>query len=775
MKIIGRQEYKKGLTIGELLVASSIAIIVVGGAFALWFMTQDTWTNERTKSDILQKLQVAIERIKREIKISDGGKIFFHVTDGTYDAISFPIALDDGRSNTGYNAAEEGDGFIETDSSTTDPITGVAKIYWDETAIYYTYYNAGTKKYELRRTSFYPRDNSLTAAQRQDQINKVVSLGTGNDLSVPNYLNCQNKPDGYRSIITTSAISFEVAPKLREFDAFSSTTERTEKLIDFGSAILNGGYHTIKFKVIGKNINSTGYSFGIDSLKFTPPGSEREAENYVNLTHPDGTSGISSSSGDATTIVNMHESPLGLWDADYYMDYAADQIDNDYLTLRFHYDRWYETTFLDGISNNVIVEFGNTDGRGGTSGSEEWLVRLEGNGKTWDSATQTKTSAPATLAWGLGGGDTTYRTLVMSNYTVSNGMKLSIKLRAGNSDPLIVQSAHIIQRDDSGLGSADDGSSNMPNIPITFNNCHLDPRNQGQAALPATTTGNDVTIPAGCYVWSNWIQLYDNIGANFNFEKTQDYFISFYTPLAAAPASMSYWQDITSSPKTHSYTRVGKWDDVRIWGGGGTADVSIYGIEEVDVTYVNTGTFISQIFDTGVEDPSYGTMKWSSVINSPDSTLQIRVRSSDSKPALEGDGDWSAIPGQVFTSSPVLLSGIGTGRYVQFKADFTALASGVDASHISNDTDDTYGGDEDYDISCVLKDVSIYWPGNTTMVDVGGHFTKKINYGIFTVEIDGQKLTKGFVIDLSITEDLTTGASISRSITAEVEPRNTNK
>jgi len=775
----------KGFTISELLVASSIAIFVIGGAFALWFMTQNIWKNERIKSNILQELQVSIERIKREIKISDGGKMFFHTgLSGSYDAISLPLALDDGRSDTGYSSAQNGDGFIETDSSTTDPITGVAKIWWDKTIIYHVYNTGG--KYELRRTEFYPRNNTLTQTVRQDQIDKVVSLGTGNDLTVPEYSNWQST----RTIFTAKSISLEAVPKLREFDGYSSVTGKTENLIDFGSTILNGGYHTIKFKVVGQNISSGGFAFGIDSLKFTPPGSTREAENYINLTHPDSSQGIAGSSGDAITKVNMHNSPLGLWSADYYLDYAADAI-TDYLTLRFYYDKWYETTFVDGVSDNVAVEFSNTNGRGGVSGDEEWLVRLEGKGKVWDAATQTQNSTSVSEATS----NVTYRNLLMAKYALSNGRMLSVKFRAGDDNPLIINSAYIIQKDDSGSGTEDDGSSDMPSIPITFNNCGLDPRNTGQTTLPTpidSYPGNGyegVQIPAGEYVWSNWIQLSDNAGIPFNFDKSKDYFISFYIPVAPA-SSISYWQDLASSPKTHSYKRIdergvtgqAKWDDVATWGGTGIVQTSIYGVEELDVTYVNAGSFSSKVFDTGVNDPAYGTMKWRAAVNNPDAALQIKLRSSDSGETLAADSDWSSVPGQTFTISSdtgsVSLSGsssIGTGRYVQFRADFTAIPSDGDASHITNDTDDTYPGDEDYDLSCVLKDISIYWPGNTAMVDVGGHFTKKSNYGIFSVEIDGQKLTKGFVIKLSIAEDLLTGTTVDRSIMAEVEPRNTGK
>lgn len=776
----------KGVTIGELLVAVTISILVVGGVFALWFMAQDTWLNERTKSKILQELQVSIERIKREIQISDGSKIFFHIaTDGNYNAISLPLALDDGRSDAGYSASENGDGFIERDSTTTNPITGVSKVYWDKTVIYHIYDNGS--EYELRRTDFYPRDNSLSTVQRQNQIDNVVSLGTGNDASVPNYSNWQNT----RTIFKGKSVSFEVVPKLRQFDGYSPTTERTENLVDFGSIILDGDYHTIKFKIIGQNANSTGHAFGLDTLKFTPPGSTREGENYTSLTHPDGSSGISSSSGDTISNINVHNSPDGLWSADYYMNYAANAV-NDYLVLRFHYDRLCTTTFLDGISENLNIEFSNTDGQGGASGSPEWLAQLEGNGTTWDSATQTKVTVPATLIFSDGGTENiTYRNLILGNYTQINGMMLSIKFCAGTNYSLDIASAYIIQRGEDETDSPDDGSSNMPSIPITFDGCDIDSRNTGQAPTPIDTNPGSpgyegIQIPAGKYAWSNWIQLYDASSVNFNFDKTKDYFVSIYIPdidplAGGTPKSISYWQDTSSNPETHSYIKNGQYDGVIKWNGTGTASQSIYGIEQIDVTYMDKGMFNSLVFDTGVVDPVYSTMKWTSIINNPDATLQIKVRSSDDKASLESDGEWTSVPGQILTISSDTGSAalaIGTGRYVQFRAEFTALESYENSSHITHDAEagDDYDHDEDYDITCVLKDVSIYWPGNTTMVDVGGHFTKRPDYGIITIEIDGQKLTKGFEIKLSIEEDLVReNETVTRSITAEMEPRNTNK
>lgn len=785
-----------GFTIGELLVAASIAIIVVGGAFSLWFMTQEVWKNERTKSKMLQDIQITIERIKREVQLSDGTKIAFHTAqNGTYDAISFPLALDDGWSDTGYDPAEKGDGFLETDSATYDNATKTAKIFWDKTVIYFIYHNTEENMDELRRVVFYPRNNSLTMEERQFQIDQVVALGTGNDSSVPNYANCQNKPNGFRTVFTgkQDSISLEMSPQLREFDGYSAVTERTENLIDFGSAIISPGYHTIKFKVLRKNSSSTGYGFGIDLLKFTPAGGIQEGEGFINLTYPNGSSGIEGSSGNTLNTVDTHDLAEGVWSNDYYLHYGASAV-NNYLTIRFYYDGCNETIFRDGVADNVIVEFSNNNGMGGVSGDEEYLICLEGNKITWEAAKQTQALSTVSHTLAAGADNVTYRNWIRSSSILANGRRISLKFCAGANNNLTIQEAYMIQRDESedGTGNPYDGSKDMPSIPVTFGNCDKDRRNDPLINLAQTSwpqpVNNDkgVTIGAGGYAWSNWIELHgdDTQPDPFDLDKAKDYLVSFYVKTSSNQDILS-WQASTAT--THSFT-ISTTDDksyaaTRTWSGEDIVEEPrIYGVERFAVSYVAEGKFASQVFDTHVDNPAYTTMQWTSIKNSPDADLKLKVRTGSTKEELEADGSWSSIPGNVFSGSPASLVSLDKKRFVQFRADFCAFKSDA-SSHITDDYDDEtvdpnhspYMNDEDYDISSVLKDVSIYWPGNMTLVDASGYFTKRPDYGIFTVEIDGQKLIKGFEITLNLEEELTTGKTIERSVKAEVEPRNTGK
>lgn len=806
---MGHNIKKRAFTLVELLVAGSIAIIVVGGAVALWLMTQEIWIKERAKSASLQDVQITIERIKREMQMSDSNKIFFHTasdgtSDVTYDAISFPLAIDDDH-----------DGFLETDAAT--------KIYWDQTVIYHVWHDDTLDLDELRRTVFLQRNNALSAADRQLQVDQVVLLGTGDDASIPEYTVGKQST---RSIFKAKSISLKAIPQYREFDGYYDNpdptkpdTVRTEDLITFGSAVLTSGYHTIKFKVpevTGKNPLSTGYAFGIDLLKFTPSGTAREGEGFVGLTYPDGSSGVAGSSGDARSTVNTSSLSGGIWSNNYYLDYAANSVD-DYLTLRFYYDRWNETTFLDGVAKNVVVEFSDTNGRGGTETNKEYIVRLEGNEITWEANAQVQSPQIGSEALAAGTSNITYRNIISSNYMDASGRLISVKFRAGDNledHHLTIQEAYIVQRDDraSGSGLPYDGlppppaPDGMPSIPITFNYCDLDPRNDPvhhaeQSGLPVPlASGNGVTIEPGGYAWSNWIELEGPTDNAFNLDKTKDYLITFYVKTAGFADSQEvlYWNDTTLSAsdpidKKHafkiasstdtSYAATQQWSTIP----GVTIDAqtAVYGVDDVAVTYVDSSvmetpaSFTSQVCDTGVETPSYSTMDWTAITNNPDASLTMKVRTANTKSALEADGDWTTIPGITLSSNPASLASLTKQRYVQFKAEFYANLSDSISSHITDDADDPadhqYPGDEDYDITSVLKDVSIYWPGNTTMVDIGGYFTKKPNYGKFTIEIDGKKLIKGIEVKLAATEKCSAGRDITRSTSAEVEPRNTNK
>jgi hypothetical protein len=371
------------------------------------------------------------------------------------------------------------------------------------------------------------------------------------------------------------------------------------------------------------------------------------------------------------------------------------------------------------------------------------MLRLEGYDTTWNSYKQARQGSYTLPAGHEPAGDKTYRIIVSTKYLQYNGMMARIKFRAHDSQPLTIRSAYIVQQNTDAGADPYDGSTQMQYKAITFDG-----------------GGTAATIPANEAKWSDWIQMEDvgPVPAPLPLDKASSYLITFYVPNAD---EIVYWENANIGDDPMSYVRSGETAAGEVnWPVGINGEQRIYAVEEMFVSYVKEGAYSSQIFDTAVEDPVFTKMQYTAITNS-DSSLNLKVRSGDNKASLEADSDWADITGISLVGNPGDISAVSGGRYVQFKAGFSAVSGGVTA--------------ESYDNSCVLKDVSIYWPGNTTMVDIGGYFTKQPDYGIFTIEVDGQKLTKGFEIKLSVGDDTVTGAAVNRSVTAEVEPRNTGK
>jgi hypothetical protein len=202
-----------------------------------------------------------------------------------------------------------------------------------------------------------------------------------------------------------------------------------------------------------------------------------------------------------------------------------------------------------------------------------------------------------------------------------------------------------------------------------------------------------------------------------------------------------------------------------------TAKDVIYTVDSIDASYFSAGTLTSQIYDTALSSPAYGTLAWQIAKNNYGNygggglgaDLIIKFRTNSDKDALKASSDWSAAL-SIDTLSAVTgsasISAAGGGRYCQFQASF-----------ISQPTP----GKFDYTKSCVLKNLAISWPGQERIVDVSGYFTRRPNYGIFSVGIDGHQLTKGIEVKLEASEKFSSAKTITRTLTVEAEPRNTGK
>jgi len=707
---VGKRKKSRGFSITELLVALVVGFIVLTGIVLAWNTVEKAWLIERIHSVLLGELETFAERFKKEISASDANQIFFYPeTSLTYEAISFPAAVDD-----------DNDGFIELD---TDGI-----IIWDETIIYHVFVTPEGET-QLRRTVFAPRID-LSKEDRQIQINQVVSNGQAIE-TTPNFQNAET-----RFLFTCTAsypaepVELIIEPSAREFDAYSLETARSKE-ISFGNTTLTAGEHYITFQLAGTSHG--GYELGLDSFAFSPSGCHREAEECP----------VHSDSG--KTKINEDMVSCGSWNANRHLEYQSNQED-DFISLNFYYDEWIETNFHRCSPAKTLIDYSNTDGDGGTASNKDYIVRLSGYGETWNVQEQVGAGvSEEALDIESPVVGRNYRNVISYQITDTDGSAVRFKFKNCSAIyDLHLESATLFERSDGPDG--DEGTKKI----ITF-------------------SGNpSVTITKGNSLWSDWINMLD---IN-DFKKDEDYLLSIFVS-KANPIGLSIWPGSAGAAHAYYIESDTNFSEEADWSAAGESN-AIYALEAIEVSYYASGTLTSQIYDTDLDNPSFSTLSWNIAKNNYGNyaggglgaDLILKVRSDDDKNAILSDNDWSdelAIDTQSTTSGSADISGVSGGRYVQFQAEFYSQPS---------------SGSYDYIKSCVLKNVSIKWPGESTpggtnLVDISGYITTRPDYGRFSVEVDGKPLTKGLELSLTLTKNIFGVGPVSRSVSAVIQPRNT--
>lgn len=686
LKKYSTQSNQKGFTMVEALFSLAMTVLFLGSVFSVWYFTGRTWGEERVKSELKFQLETTMERVKKEIRLSDGNKMFFYpVTAGTYTAISFPQAIPDSN------------GFLSLSGGS---------IAWNKTVVYHVYDYGGTGPTELRKTVF-NYNSALTNAQRQAQLNQVVQDGNG-----------ANATDGATSTTETlfvNLVDLDIKPGVVQFDGYSATTERSESF-SLGSISLAAGNHTIRFNVIGKNSSSSGYSIGIDSLSFSPSGAVREAENMLPPT---------ASSGDSATAENM-TSYGTQWTGNYQLLYSADAV-GDFVTLTTYYDMWQESNFTGSVLDKTSIT--------GTNPQITLSTREDqGLSSAWSASNQTGVT-PVDGSTNLSG--TSVRTVIEGTQINSSTTMIRIKFMASS----IATADFKISEAYFGLRSGSTSSMTTLNQ-LHFSNPTVAPG--GTDGVGVVGSGPDVIdIPPGHYVWSNWFEY--SIDAS---NPVPDHIISYsVTASGGGGGSVTEWIAPAGS-NNQSYLVNGQKANQADWSGETVTDsLTIYSSAEI-ASWVSAGTVQSAIYDTKLSAPAYSQATWTAVTPAGTSIL-LKFRTS-SDPQMAGATAWSALTGS--STSPMNLSGLAQSRYIQFQATLSTSSP--------------------YTSYPTLDDVTVTWPGVTSLVEVSGFFTKRPNNGIFTVLIDGVPPIKSLEIRLEVFDSFR-GKTFSQVLNTEATPRNT--
>lgn len=685
---------KRGFSLVELSASVVILFIAMGLAVGGFLYALKNTTAGDVQSELDVDVQLAMERLKRDLRLSSLDKIFYHPAGaGPYLALSFPMARDD-----------DGDGLFELG------IDG--KIIWDQTLVYHIW---PSSPHQLRVTTFDPRDNSLTDAQRQAQLESVVQYGHGR--------NTFNGANATSDVIFENLLDWTIVPQQSRYDAYSPVLKKERASL--GYTLLGPGSHTFTFKVIGKHDSSIGYKIGLDQLVVSPSYGLREAEAQLPVQSQVGAVAVAQYMGS------------GSWQGNYQLLFPATAVDQSF-TLSLDNDRWEETNFggVGYVSSNTVVEFAED------LSPKDYVVRLAGMDETWQASLQSGSDYPTDTAGGQLD-NAVVRVLLKGadlenggNWLSYNGEQCWLTFQASSAGSFKVMRAYIGE------------SASATNASLDF----LDISDSSKFQLVRFGGSTIFDISNGAAITSDAI--------NLQIDKTKSYVVSFRVVNDSTRDAPMQWLDnrvITegAAPSTCVMTNapLGAVFAQSLYGAGVMTN-RIFGLRSVKCSYPEQGTYISQIFDTHMDAPVYGDITWNA--DTPgSSSLSIKVRTGD-QPDLSDAADWSALT--EYSSSPQLI-GAAYKRYVQFQA---LLES------------DSIGS-----VTPTLKDVSIEWNGPSRMVNIGAVFTKGPDYGRVEVSVDGKPVQSALTIDLEIYKDILTmnkgTKRVTSSLVTDIRPRNTDK
>jgi type II secretory pathway pseudopilin PulG len=630
MKIMKSHKQKTaGFTIVEVVIAASLMVVTITIAMSVvvYVLSEAQKANKQTELDI--EVQIAMERLKRDLRLSTLDRMFYSPEgQGPYSALSFPLAED-----------SNGDGILDVDAN--------GALVWSKQVVYHI--KTGTPD-ELRVTTFSNRDNSLTGAERQEQLGYVATNGLG--------VGTYNGVNASSVTLFANLFDWELAPLDAVFDGYDSAPSRAVKTL-LGSISLTNGTHTLRFEAVDKNDASSGYRIGVDSLFASPSYSLREGEDHLPV------------SGEAGATASNRYVASGSWSGNHDLDFKAVAISN-YVELTFYNDLWKETNFgaTGETRDDTEVEFDRS------LDPFDVVLRLSGNETNWTVESQTGALTSYSGASNMLSGAAVRvlvrgSEMVSGNWIQTSGAKCSVAFMSGDG-MLGIRDAYIAEASSFESNTIDAASSTMTRLRFS---------------------GNDsINISANTTEWSDL--------TDFEIDEAKSYLISYLVRNDPNRGSPTIW-DETHSPFYGTFmipassTPLAADTSADTWSTRG--DVLSFtntpAVAAMYVSYVTNGYYTSRIFDTQADAPSYDQITWSSVTPS-DSSIDFRVRTAADS-LMTNATAWSSITA---ITSPGSIASLADERYVQFRASLKADTSTLETPLLKDVTIDWPGQEQFVDI-----------------------------------------------------------------------------
>lgn len=691
----------KGYTLVELMVAVFLAGIVLALTVAGFARSQHSTRIITKQSELEVDARQLVEQLRRDLWLTSRAEILLHPEGaGPYTAISFPVVA--GADSLQLNS----EGQIE----------------WDATVVYHLWEG---DEFQVRRTTFSPRDPSLSVAQRRDQLADVVMTGDGS--GAYNSENAVTRP------LINNLVEWELNIVGGRFDAYAPSGGR--RRIPIGSARIEPGTREITFTTAGKNAGNTGAArhLGIDTLSATPSRLPLEGEWLLPAVHYSG----------ATPHYENMQPQDETWSGNARLWFPSTS-DGNSLTLQFENDQWVERNLYATAMNRQNLDRETITLPGSPS---TFVLRLTGDREVWRASHQTM--APPTLE------------------AVDSNMAVRVLLRGSDigKDPSF-EGGWINFNGTNVWATFEAAWGASVTIEQAFIAEALKPEDPDQAMDYVPGTRQDLLF--GGYSIIVFTNRIESDYAPFLIDEDKSYLVGFMIHDTAGEKVVRAWT-AGSGPHSGFIINDAPSDAVQQADWSNRNDVeagaTLYALRSLRAGHAWEGTYVSQIVDTRLDDPDYREFRWTAT--TPESSrLFMRVRAGD-KPDLSDAPAWTnvvpASPGQ----TPFI-----QGRYAQVQAQFevgTATVSGFDPNGYPIDPGTTF--------TPQLRDFTLSWHGEPRFVDLYLDASTGPNHGIYEVHIDGVPLLQGITVNATVYDDIVLGDGQTRRITAstfaEIVPRNT--
>ncbi|RLA42808.1 MAG: hypothetical protein DRQ97_13540, partial [Gammaproteobacteria bacterium] len=192
----------KGFTLIEAVAAMAILVLALTMALSGYVFLLKNANQGNVQHELDVDVQLAIEHLKKDLRLSSMDEIFYYPENAPpYTALSFPVA------------------HVNPDTGRLDQHPDTKEIIWDETIIYHI--RPGSPD-ELVRTTFSPRNDSLTDDARQHQLNKVVADGDGGGAA--------GGENASSKVIFANLLDWELNPRIGQFSGYDAQEGKLEEV-----------------------------------------------------------------------------------------------------------------------------------------------------------------------------------------------------------------------------------------------------------------------------------------------------------------------------------------------------------------------------------------------------------------------------------------------------------------------------------------------------------------------------------------------------------------